>query len=798
MGSPAFVARLQIQRRWRSLVVVALFVAIVGGFAAALIAGARRSSSVVDRYFGATIPYNFQVGADQLTRAQLLAIPGVERADRDTYFASTYVKPDGTLGDTINSLVYDRSSIDPTFRVLEGAIPSASDANAVLVNEGFTEQFGLHSGDTLTVKSFARRDRADIYANHYDTPHGPEYRFRIAAVIRTPLDIALDQPRTLSQEASFSPGGMYVPSAFYDANRTRFLGFGDAFDVELAPSTTERAFEAAARRSIGQGVYIGPARFADRRGSYDTPVDLETTGLLALGVATALAGAIVVALLLGAEARAHEDDDEMLHGLGATRRQLATAALLRTAPFGMIGALLAVAFAYALSARFPIGVGRLLELDRGLAVNAAVLACAVVAVAVFTSGVAFLLASRATRRRVDAPATRARGRIGQVLVRNGVPPEIAVGTHFAFGAEGARRSSTRPAIAGGAIALALVIALGMFLAGTDHLDTDGAAHGWPWDAVIGNTNFPMPKARESAIVRDARVAAATRARYGQATVGGRSAEVLAYDPAGHSPPVLLNGRLPTQADEIAPAAELLHDLHKHVGDRLKLSVADTEFASESSQPVDRELTVVGVSIPPVMGESEFGNVAVVPLSAIRAAGGTTAPQLVLVRLRGPDRTSDARGLAHDYTPEVILDNVPSRIVNLHRVRSLPLLGALIAALFGTVLLAFTLAVAVRRRIRQLGVLRALGMNARRVGRVLMWQGVALALAIVVIGLPLGIAIGVVAWRTFAHGLGVGAGATIPWSLLLLLPGSILVGVLAAVVPARRARRQPVSELLRVE
>jgi hypothetical protein len=33
---------------------------------------------------------------------------------------------------------------------------------------------------------------------------------------------------------------------------------------------------------------------------------------------------------------------------------------------------------------------------------------------------------------------------------------------------------------------------------------------------------------------------------------------------------------------------------------------------------------------------------------------------------------------------------------------------------------------------------------------------------------------------------------------LLLPASVVVGVLAAVVPARRARRQRVSELLRVE
>ena len=44
----------------------------------------------------------------------------------------------------------------------------------------------------------------------------------------------------------------------------------------------------------------------------------------------------------------------------------------------------------------------------------------------------------------------------------------------------------------------------------------GAAHGWPWDAVIGNTNFNMSSDREARIMNDRRVAAATRARYGQA------------------------------------------------------------------------------------------------------------------------------------------------------------------------------------------------------------------------------------------------------------------------------------------
>jgi hypothetical protein len=795
MGSPAFVARLQIRRRWRSLVVIALFVAVVGGIATALIAGARRSSSVVRRYFDAAIPYNVQVGGPSVPRDRLLAIPGVRRADPDTYFASILVRRDGSLGEGINGLVIDRSSVDPTFRVLDGHLPAASDSTAVLVNESFVKAFGLHAGDPLPVKTFAPRDMDAVERNDYSSPHGPEFRFHIAAVVRTPNDIALDRVRSLDPTYG-ATAALYVPSSFYDANRTKIIRFGEAYDVELAPSTSERAFEAAAQHVVGDGAYFGPPRFAERRSSFDTPVDLETTGLLALGIATGVSGAVVVALLLGAEQRAHEDENELFRALGATRRQLGAAALLRTAPFALLGDVLAVLIAFALSPRFPIGVGHMLELHRGFAVNLAVLVAAFAVAVLFVVAVAFVLGTR-SRRRAPMPPTTSGG-LARTLARSGIPAEIVVGTHFAFGEDERRRSSTRPAIVGGALALAIVVALGVFLAGTDHLYADPGAHGWPWDAVIGNVNFSMSKARERAIMADRRVAAATAARYGQATVGGVSTEVLAFDPAGTSPPEMLSGRLPTHADEIAPGAKLLRQLHAHVGSQVKLSVADSEYAPPSGPTPDRELTVVGIALPPVLGESDFGEVAVVPLSAVQAAGGVTAPQLVLTRFRGADSIATARSLAHDYTPEVLLDGVPSRFVNLHRVRSLPLLGALLAALFGTVLLAYTLAVAVRRRIRQLGVLRALGMSARRVGRVLVWQGVALALAIVVIGVPLGLVLGAITWRTFAHGLGVAPSATIPWSVFLLIPGALVVGVLGAVVPAYRARRRPVSELLRVE
>jgi hypothetical protein len=371
--------------------VIALLVAVVGGISMSLIAGSRRSSSVVRRYFGATVPYDLQAGvyasrpsvssAPTLARDTVLKIPGVVRADPDVFFATTLVRSDGSLGDGINGLIYDRAGVDPTFRVLAGEIPAADDSSSVIVNESFVKQFGLKVGDDMTVRAYALDDWADVYAQKFDAPHGPQYRFRIAAVVRTPLDIVLDEQKTVRSTDYGSSSGMFIPDRFYEANRKDFLAFADGYDVQLDKPSRRQAFEAAVRRLTAGGKYVpyfGPARFAERASSFDTPVQLETTVLLALGIATALAGAIVTGLLLRAERRAHEQDAVVLRALGATRNQLGGAAMARTAPFAALGALSAFVIACVLSSRFPVGIGHLLELDRGFDVNVAVLVTATV------------------------------------------------------------------------------------------------------------------------------------------------------------------------------------------------------------------------------------------------------------------------------------------------------------------------------------------------------------------------------------------------------------------------------------
>jgi hypothetical protein len=797
MSSVAFVARSQLRGRWRSLAALALAIGVVGGISVSLIAGARRSSSVVRRYFAHSTHYDVGVYAPQLTRAQIRSLPGARIARRSVYLGMARSRADGSVSGGINGIASDVEDLDPTFEVLSGRVPRVTEPFSGMVNESFVKQYGLRTGDDVDVQMFAERDANDVEKGVYH-PHGPHYRFRIVGVYRSQDDVALNEVHGVGQSAYDSANELVVPFAFYSGHHREFLNFGSGsdggfFDVQFDQPSNAARFTTALKK-LDASAQVVPPSTETRRASMNTPVDFESAVLLALGLAIAIAAAVVVALLLRAEQRAHARDDPTLRALGMTRVDLGTSAALRVVPVAALGALLATALAIALSGRYPIGVGGELELDRGRDVNVAVLGAAVGVVLLVVVGIAFLFGWLGGSHRRPRPN---RATLARWFARSGAPADVVVGTHLAFERGRSEASMpSRPAVAGGAAALAVIAAVGVFVSGVDHLYRTPSAHGWPFDIAIGNVNFGMPARTFHQVESDPRLATHTAANYGQATLGGKSVEVLAIADTNAPPAVVLTGRLPQSASEVALGPRLLDKLHTAVGAKVSFSVADSEF-HPGPHPKTVELSVVGTALAPIFGESEIGEVAVIPLAAVAASGGDAAPRFVLARVKG-DRVATTNALRRDLTPEMATDAIPSRVVNLHRVRDLPLLGVALAALLGLVLLAYTMAVGVRARTRGLGLLRALGMSSRRLGRVLTWQGVILAAAMLVIGLPVGVLLGSVAWRAISHQIGVADNAIVPIWIVLLAPAAIAAGVLASLLPARRLRRKDVAALLRAE
>ena len=132
---------------------------------------------------------------------------------------------------------------------------------------------------------------------------------------------------------------------------------------------------------------------------------------------------------------------------------------------------------------------------------------------------------------------------------------------------------------------------------------------------------------------------------------------------------------------------------------------------------------------------------------------------MLARLRR--WSAGAAALRADYSQELLTDTVPARIVNLHRVRGLPLIGVLLAGLLGTIVLVSTLTISARARGRELAVMRALGLPSRRIRSVLGWQGVILAACMLVVGIPIGLGVGIWGWHQVASGLGVSSAVSVP-------------------------------------
>ncbi|MGC0416417.1 ABC transporter permease [Embleya sp. AB8] len=168
---------------------------------------------------------------------------------------------------------------------------------------------------------------------------------------------------------------------------------------------------------------------------------------------------------------------------------------------------------------------------------------------------------------------------------------------------------------------------------------------------------------------------------------------------------------------------------------------------------------------------------------VDAAPGTgrAALKAELARTLGPFPQSSARDREeYKHVVRAGIDGVLDLVY--------ALLGlAIVIAALGVV---NTLTLSVLERTREIGLLRAIGTSRGRIRRMIRAESVALSAYGTLLGLLLGVGWGVAARRGLAdQGLEVLA---LPWpTLAVIAAGSALVGVLAAVLPARRAARIPV-------
>jgi putative ABC transport system permease protein len=127
-----------------------------------------------------------------------------------------------------------------------------------------------------------------------------------------------------------------------------------------------------------------------------------------------------------------------------------------------------------------------------------------------------------------------------------------------------------------------------------------------------------------------------------------------------------------------------------------------------------------------------------------------------------------------------------------------LLAGLMALLaLGTV--THALVSSVRRRHGDLAVLKVLGFVPRQVSAAVAWQATAFAAMAVLVGLPLGVAVGRWAWLLVAGQLGVVPEPAVPpRQVLAVIAGALLAANLIATAPGWVAGRLRPAVVLRSE
>ncbi len=123
-----------------------------------------------------------------------------------------------------------------------------------------------------------------------------------------------------------------------------------------------------------------------------------------------------------------------------------------------------------------------------------------------------------------------------------------------------------------------------------------------------------------------------------------------------------------------------------------------------------------------------------------------------------------------------------------------LLGfSVVVSLFGMV---NTLVLAVYERTRELGMLRAVGMTRRQARRMIRQESVITALIGAALGIPLGVFLSALVTQALSK-YGIGFSLPVP-ELVAFTTVAIVAGVLAAIIPARRASRIDVLAALQYE
>jgi putative ABC transport system permease protein len=390
--------------------------------------------------------------------------------------------------------------------------------------------------------------------------------------------------------------------------------------------------------------------------------------------------------------------------------------------------------------------------------------------------------------------------IGPLAWTLGWPATRIGGTAGSLARDNARRNPQRTASTSAAlmIGLALVTLVAILAAGIVQSFRGAVNDIWHNAdyAITAQNNFtPIPASVAEAAAKSPVSQAVGNVRTGEALAFGSS-----FFATGVNPPAATMFKLDWVRGSNATIAALgangaftdkgyAKHHHLHVGSPIELT-----FASGAH----KTFVLKGIFDPPT-GGSPFGSVTI-SQDAWDAENPNPQNLYSFVRVKGGESDAAKAALEKSLAPypnskvqtrQQFIDNQISGLNSILNILYVLLALSVIVSLFGIV---NTLVLTVFERTREIGMLRAIGMTRRQVRRMIRHESVITALIGGVLGIVLGIVLGglLVARVDFiVFTLPIG-------SLIVFAVMTVVVGILAAIFPARRAARLNVLQALQYE
>jgi MacB-like periplasmic core domain len=314
----------------------------------------------------------------------------------------------------------------------------------------------------------------------------------------------------------------------------------------------------------------------------------------------------------------------------------------------------------------------------------------------------------------------------------------------------------RSALLGTVMAVMVLVGTVTFGASLSTLISHPALYGWNWDYMLAaGGDLPGPQL-QSLLDHDRYVSAWSGTYTTVLTIDGQQVAVLGEAPGAMVAPALLSGHGLGTTDQVVLGPATLAQLHKKLGQTVVLS---------SGVAPPQRWAVVGTATLPAFGQTgqhlEMGVGAVLASGLIpvldrnQSDDPRPGPEEALVRLRpGVDRATAYRSLVQiaaktsnpqNFGVSVVGVQRPAEILNYRSLGNTPAyLGAGLAT-GGVAALALTLMASVRRRRRDLALLKVLGFTNKQVAATVAWHSTVSVAVGVAAGVPLGVALGRWLW-----------------------------------------------------